>query len=138
MTKAVETSSHAVSPLLGVGGVGVAVAAAAGAAAAAAADAALHEQLVAAEQALAAITGIKGIKNEIRLEPAVAAGEVRAAIDDAFARIVKTGKAAGFLTADEDLSRRSIEQGVTFMAVGLDVNLLARQTSALASRFKST
>ena len=62
---------------------------------------------------------------------------VRAAIDDAFARIVKTGKAAGFLTADEDLSRRSIEQGVTFMAVGLDVNLLARQTSALASRFKS-
>ncbi len=63
---------------------------------------------------------------------------VRAAIDDAFARIVKTGKAAGFLTADEDLSRRSIGQGVTFMAVGLDVNLLARHTSALAARFKST
>ena len=62
---------------------------------------------------------------------------VRAAIDDAFARIIKTGKAAGFLTADEELSRRSIDQGVTFMAVGLDVNLLARHTSALASRFKS-
>lgn len=62
---------------------------------------------------------------------------VRAAIDDAFARIIKTGKAAGFLTADEELSRRSIEQGVSFMAVGLDVNLLARHTSALASRFKS-
>ena len=62
---------------------------------------------------------------------------VRAAIDDAFARIVKTGKAAGFLTPDEELSKRSIQQGVNFMAVGLDVNLLARHTSALAARFKS-
>ena len=63
--------------------------------------------------------------------------KVRAAIDDAFARIIKAGKAAGFLTPDEELSKRSIEQGVTFMAVGLDVNLLARHTSALAARFKA-
>jgi 4-hydroxy-2-oxoheptanedioate aldolase len=63
--------------------------------------------------------------------------KVQAAIADAFARIVKTGKAAGYLTPDEELSKRSIQQGVSFMAVGLDVNLLARHTSALAARFKS-
>lgn len=39
-----------------------------------------------AERALAAVTGIKGIKNEIRLEPAAAAGEVRGAIDEALKR----------------------------------------------------
>ena len=47
------------------------------------------------------------------------------------------GKVPGFLTPDEALSRHYIDLGGVFMAVGLDVNLLARHTTALAARFKN-
>ena len=63
--------------------------------------------------------------------------EVQAAIEDAIARIQRAGKAAGILTPDEALARRYIELGATFVAVGLDTNLLVRHTSALAARFKA-
>ncbi len=62
--------------------------------------------------------------------------EVQAAIDDAIQRIVRGGKAAGILTPDEALARHYLSLGATFVAVGLDVNLLARSTSALAAKFK--
>ena len=62
---------------------------------------------------------------------------VRAAIEDAMRRILKAGKVPGFLTPDEALSRHYIDLGGVFMAVGLDVNLLARHTTALAARFKN-
>ena len=62
--------------------------------------------------------------------------EVQAAIEDAIARILRAGKAAGILTPDEALSHRYLELGATFVAVGLDTNLLVRHTSALAARFK--
>ncbi|MFN5776036.1 MAG: aldolase/citrate lyase family protein, partial [Burkholderiaceae bacterium] len=62
---------------------------------------------------------------------------VRAAIEDAMRRILKAGKVPGFLTPDEALSRHYIALGGVFMAVGLDVNLLARHTTALAARFKN-
>jgi 4-hydroxy-2-oxoheptanedioate aldolase len=63
--------------------------------------------------------------------------EVQAAIEDAIRRINQAGKAAGILTPDEPLARRYLDLGATFVAVGLDTNLLARATSALAARFKS-
>ncbi|HYD78097.1 4-hydroxy-2-oxoheptanedioate aldolase [Ramlibacter sp.] len=63
--------------------------------------------------------------------------EVQAAIDDAIVRIVRAGKAAGILTADEALARHYLELGATFVAVGLDTSLLARSTSALAAKFKA-
>jgi 4-hydroxy-2-oxoheptanedioate aldolase len=63
--------------------------------------------------------------------------EVQAVIEDAFRRIRKAGKAVGILTPDETLARRYLEWGGTFVAVGLDNNLLARSTTALAARFKS-
>ncbi len=63
--------------------------------------------------------------------------EVQAAIDDAIARILKAGKAPGILAPDETQARRYLDMGVLFIAVGLDTNLLARHTSALAARFKS-
>ena len=62
---------------------------------------------------------------------------VQAAIADGIARIVKAGKAAGILTPDESQARRYLELGATFVAVGLDTNVLAQTTSALAARFKS-
>ncbi|RYZ06237.1 MAG: 4-hydroxy-2-oxoheptanedioate aldolase [Comamonadaceae bacterium] len=63
--------------------------------------------------------------------------EVQHAIEDAIARIQRAGKAAGILTPDEALARRYLDLGATFVAVGLDTNLLARHTSALAARFKA-
>jgi len=62
--------------------------------------------------------------------------EVQAAIDKAIGRIAKTGKAAGILTADETLARHYLSLGATFVAVGLDNNLLAKATTALAAKFK--
>ena len=64
--------------------------------------------------------------------------EVQAAIEDAIRRIVAGGKAAGILTTDEKLNRRYLELGATFVAVGLDGNLLVRHTSALAALYKGT
>ncbi len=63
--------------------------------------------------------------------------QVRAAIEDAFATILRAGKAPGILMADDALARRYIDLGGLFVAVGLDGNLLARHSSALAARFKT-
>ena len=62
--------------------------------------------------------------------------EVTAAIEDAVARIVRTGKAAGILASVEADARHWIEAGCRFVAVGNDTGILARQTEALAAKFK--
>ena len=64
------------------------------------------------------------------------APEVQAVVEDALKRIVKYGKAAGVLTGNEALNRRYLEMGVTVLAVGSDVMMLAQATSALAKRYK--
>jgi 4-hydroxy-2-oxoheptanedioate aldolase len=94
-------------------------------------------------EAIAAIDGVDGIFiGPADLSAAMghvgelAHPEVQATIDQAIGRIVKTGKAAGILTADEALARKYLSLGATFVAVGLDNNLLARATSALAAKFK--
>ena len=62
--------------------------------------------------------------------------DVQAAIKDAFARILKAGKAAGILTSNNPLAQEYLDLGATFVAVGTDVGLLAKHTSALAAAFK--
>jgi len=62
--------------------------------------------------------------------------EVQSTIDDMIRRIVAGGKAAGILYPDEKLCRRALEMGATFVAVGIDSNLLMRHTGALATTFK--
>lgn len=62
--------------------------------------------------------------------------DVQAAIEDAFARILRAGKAPGIVTPDEALARHYLDLGALFVAVGLDTHLLAHGTSALAARFK--
>lgn len=62
--------------------------------------------------------------------------EVQSAIEETLQRIVRAGKAAGILTLDEALARRYLALGATFVAVGTDLSLLARSTSALAAKFK--
>lgn len=63
--------------------------------------------------------------------------DVQAAIQDAATRIRAAGRAAGILSTDETQARVYLEWGYTFVAVGTDVTLLARATTALAARFKS-
>jgi 4-hydroxy-2-oxoheptanedioate aldolase len=60
---------------------------------------------------------------------------VRQAIEAAIGTIVASGKAAGTLAADPALARRYLELGATFVAVGIDVTLLARATRRLAGDF---
>jgi len=62
--------------------------------------------------------------------------EVRAAIEDAGSRIRKAGKTAGILTPVEADARHWLDVGFRFVAVGSDLGILARQTEALAARFK--
>jgi 4-hydroxy-2-oxoheptanedioate aldolase len=62
--------------------------------------------------------------------------EVRAAIDDAVRRICATGKVAGILAPVEADARHWLALGCRFVAVGLDIGLLARQSEALAAKFK--
>ena len=63
--------------------------------------------------------------------------DVQVAIEDAIARILRAGKAPGILTTDEMQAKHYLALGAMFVAVGLDTQILARQTSALAARFKT-
>jgi 4-hydroxy-2-oxoheptanedioate aldolase len=62
--------------------------------------------------------------------------EVQSAIKDAIARIRACGKPAGILATDEASTRRYIEWGTVFTAVGLDIMVLARETEKLAQKFR--
>ena len=53
-------------------------------------------------------------------------------------RIRAAGKAPGFLTPVEADSRRILELGGLFVAVGNDASLLATAADALAARFRVT
>jgi 4-hydroxy-2-oxoheptanedioate aldolase len=62
--------------------------------------------------------------------------EVQSAIKDAIARIRACGKPAGILATDEASTRRYMEWGTVFTAVGLDVMILARGAEELAAKYK--
>jgi 4-hydroxy-2-oxoheptanedioate aldolase len=62
--------------------------------------------------------------------------QVQAAIREAAARLAAVGKAGGILSVNEAEARRYLEWGYTFIAVGIDTNLLARTADALAQSFK--
>ena len=62
--------------------------------------------------------------------------EVQAALEDAVRRLRKINKPAGILTPNEEEAKRFIAWGYTFVAVGADLGLLARNADALAKRFK--
>lgn len=62
--------------------------------------------------------------------------EVQSAIKEAIARIRACGKPAGILATDEPSTRRYMEWGTTFTAVGLDAMILAREADRLAKLYK--
>jgi 4-hydroxy-2-oxoheptanedioate aldolase len=63
--------------------------------------------------------------------------QVQAAIGEAIARIKRTGKVPGLLNFNEADAKKWIERGVQFVAVTSDQFLLARETAAVAARFRS-
>jgi len=64
------------------------------------------------------------------------AAEVQDAIREAAVRLTATGKACGILTVNEAEARRYIDWGYSFVAVGIDTNLLAKSADALARSFQ--
>ncbi|KAB1074299.1 HpcH/HpaI aldolase family protein [Methylobacterium planeticum] len=63
--------------------------------------------------------------------------EVVRVVEDTIRRIRLTGKAAGILTANEELAQRYVAAGTRFTAIGSDMGLLARSSEALAARFRA-
>jgi 4-hydroxy-2-oxoheptanedioate aldolase len=63
--------------------------------------------------------------------------EVRAAMEDIVLRTRRAGKAVGILAPIEADARHWLAQGCTVVAVGSDLNLLARHSEALAAKFKA-
>lgn len=61
--------------------------------------------------------------------------EVQAAVEAGIGTILAAGKPAGILTFDEEMNRRSLELGATFVAVGADVTEFTRALGGLARRY---
>lgn len=64
------------------------------------------------------------------------APEVKDVIADAIRRIRAAGKAAGILSTNEAQAREWIAMGANFVAVGIDVVVLANALRALAAKFR--
>lgn len=60
--------------------------------------------------------------------------EVQAAVDDAFARLRRVGKPAGYLTLNEAEARRRIAAGVEMVGVATDTSIITRGAKALLQR----
>lgn len=65
------------------------------------------------------------------------APEVKAAVLDAMARIVKSGKAAGILTLQPDMQKACLDLGATFVATEIDVTLFAKAIRGAAQKAKA-
>ena len=63
--------------------------------------------------------------------------EMKAIIEDAIRRIRQTGKPAGILAPVEADARHWLSLGCVVVAVGSDLNLLARHSEELAARFEA-
>jgi 4-hydroxy-2-oxoheptanedioate aldolase len=64
--------------------------------------------------------------------------DVQRVIEDAIARIVNAGKAAGILSADQQLAQRYIQLGAAFVAVGVDTTVLMKGLQTLLGHFKQS
>jgi 4-hydroxy-2-oxoheptanedioate aldolase len=93
-------------------------------------------------EAIAAVDGVDGIfigpgdlAASFGLIGQINHASVMEAINGAMKRITAAGKPCGILTADLVFARSCLDAGVTFVAVGVDAAILARQVDALAREF---
>lgn len=63
--------------------------------------------------------------------------EVLAAIDDAFSRLRRLGKPAGYLTLNEAEASKRIAEGVEFVAIATDTSIITRGAKGLIDRMSS-
>ncbi|HEX4906683.1 MAG TPA: aldolase/citrate lyase family protein [Acidimicrobiales bacterium] len=63
--------------------------------------------------------------------------EVVDRVTDAIQRIVAAGTPAGVNAFAEDTARRYLDAGASFVLVGADVTILARESTALADRYRT-
>jgi 4-hydroxy-2-oxoheptanedioate aldolase len=77
---------------------------------------------------LAADMGYPGQKSD---------GPVQDVIRDALGRIAGSDKAAGCLSVDQDQAQTYVDWGAQFIAVGIDVVILAQTARALAARWRN-
>ncbi|SFS89033.1 2,4-dihydroxyhept-2-enedioate aldolase [Sulfitobacter marinus] len=64
--------------------------------------------------------------------------DVLAAITGAIAKIDATGKAAGILSTDDEMTQAAIQAGARFVAVGADILMLSHAAQSLATKWKNT
>lgn len=76
---------------------------------------------------LAADMGYLGAKSD---------GPVQEVIREALGRIAASGKAAGCLSVDHEQAQRYVDWGAQFIAVGIDVLMLAQTARATAARWR--
>jgi 4-hydroxy-2-oxoheptanedioate aldolase len=62
--------------------------------------------------------------------------DMRATVIDTIKRIKALGKPAGLLTGDAVLQRAAIDEGIDFLAIGVDAGLLARGSETLLASIK--
>lgn len=96
--------------------------------------------------ALDAILGVEGVDGvfigpsdlaaDMGFRGDSAAPQVQETIRDALGRIAASDKAAGILALDHDTALRYRDWGAQFIAVGIDVLLLAQAARALAARWR--
>lgn len=63
--------------------------------------------------------------------------DVQAAVDKAISAIVGAGKPAGVFAVAPDSAKRWIDLGASFVAIGVDVSLLARSATDLVGAFRA-
>lgn len=93
-------------------------------------------------EAIASVEGIDGVfigpadlHASLGYPGETANEKVKPIIDDALRRIARVGKAPGILTVVEADAHRWLACGARFVAVGVDTNMLARETDKLAAKF---
>ena len=95
-------------------------------------------------EAIAGVDGVDGVfigpadlSASLGYRGKPSAPEMLRVMEDAVARIRRCGKAPGILWTEDTGSKRFLELGVTFMAVGVDVALLTAATDRLVRTFKA-
>jgi 4-hydroxy-2-oxoheptanedioate aldolase len=93
-------------------------------------------------EAIAAVDGVDGVfigPNDLSADMGYIGNwqhpEVWKVMEEAAKKIRKAGKAPGILVGEAD-GKRCLDMGYLFVAVGADVGMLARDSEALAAKFK--
>ncbi|WP_170426162.1 HpcH/HpaI aldolase family protein [Ruegeria arenilitoris] len=81
--------------------------------------------------------GPADLSTDMGLQGNSADPEVRAVIADAMARIKAAGKAPGILGTHDEATQAYLDMGAQFLAVGIDVMLLAQTSRTLAAEWKA-